>query len=95
MSFPIFLVKRTSSSKGTLATSSFQNMFRNMFRNMFQNMFRNIIWNIIQLMFWNMFRKREVARVPLLLDVLLTKKMGEDIRVPLGKEGCPLIEILL
>ena len=40
-------------------------------------------------------RKGEDARVPLLLDVLLTKQMGEDIRVPLGKEGCPLIEILL
>ena len=42
-----------------------------------------------------MFWKGEVARVPLRLDVLLTKKMGKDIRVPLGKEGCPLIATLL
>ena len=40
-------------------------------------------------------KNQEVARVPLLLGRPLTKKMGEDIRVPLGKQGCPLIEILL
>ena len=32
-------------------------------------------------------KKQEVARVPLLLGRPLTKKMGKDIRVPLGKQG--------